>query len=81
MERDLDLPVDLNSEDESTLRWGLSEDARDPASIVEGAWIIVGSGRVRAVAQVAEIEDGVVRVRPLPGPLDKYRHLLKGGVA
>lgn len=55
MDRELDLPVDLNSEDESTLPWGLLSEAREPGSIVEGAWIIVGSGRVRAIAQVAEI--------------------------
>jgi hypothetical protein len=31
---------------------------------------------VRAVAQVIEIEGEIVRVRPLPGPVDKHRHLL-----
>jgi hypothetical protein len=34
----------------------------------EGAWLVVGEGSVRAVAQVVEIDGEIVRVRPLPGP-------------
>jgi len=72
----VDLLVDLNSEDDSGLPWTFLDEARDPARIREGAWIIVGEGSVRAVAQVIEIEGEIVRVRPLPGPVDKHRHLL-----
>jgi hypothetical protein len=42
----------------------------------EGAWIIVGEGRARVVAQVIEIDGEIVRVRPLPGPVDRHRYLL-----
>ena len=72
----VDLAVDLNSEDDSGLPWTFLDEARDPALIREGAWIIVGEGSVRAVAQVIEIDGEIVRVRPLPGPVDKHRHLL-----
>ncbi len=72
----IDLVVDLNSEDDSGLPWTFLDEARDPALIREGAWIVVGEGSVRAVAQVIEIDGEIVRVRPLPGPVDKYRHLL-----
>ena len=72
----VDLVVDLNSEDDSGLPWTFLDEARDPAIIREGAWIIVGEGSVRAVAQVIEIDGEIVRVRPLPGPVDKHRHLL-----
>ena len=45
--------------------------------IREGAWLVVGSGRTRAVAQVAQIDGDLVWVRPLPGPVSQYRHLLR----
>jgi len=77
----LDLVVDLNSEDESGLPWTFLNEARDPALIREGAWLVVGEGTVRAVAQVVEIDDDIVRVRPLPGPVDEHRHLLSHRVA
>lgn len=81
MKDELDLPVDLNSEDDTSLPWGFLDEARDPSLVAEGAWILVGSGRTRAVAQVAGIEDGIVWVRPLPGPVDRHRHLLRRGAA
>jgi hypothetical protein len=63
----VDLVVDLNSEDDSGLPWTFLDEAPDPARIREGAWIIVGEGAVRAVADVVEIEGEIVRVRALPG--------------
>lgn len=77
----LDLVVDLNSEDESGLPWTYLDEARDPTLIREGSWLVVGEGAVRAVAQVVEIDDDIVRVRPLPGPVDEHRHLLSHRVA
>lgn len=74
--RPVDLVVDLGSEDDSGLPWTFLDEARDPTRIREGAWIVVGEGSVRAVAQVVEIEGDIVRVRPLPGPVDEHRHLL-----
>ena len=63
---ELDLRVDLNTEDDTGLPWAFLRDASDPAIVVEGAWLVVGSGKVRAVAQVAQIEEGLVWVRPCP---------------
>jgi hypothetical protein len=77
----LDLVVDLNGEDESGLPWTFLDEARDPALIREGAWLVVGEGAVRAVAQVVEIDDDIVRVRPVPGPVDEHRHLLAHRIA
>jgi hypothetical protein len=81
MAEELDLWVDLNTEDDTGLPWAFLREARDPALIREGAWIIVGSGSVRAVAQVAQVEEEIVWVRPLPGPVDRYRELLRRDVA
>jgi hypothetical protein len=77
----IDLIVDLNSEDDSGLPWTFLDEAADPALVVEGAWLVVGEGSARAVAQVVEIEGDIVRVRPLPGPVDRHRHLLTHRVA
>lgn len=77
----IDLPVDLNSEDESGLPWTFIDEATDRTLVVEGAWLVVGEGSTRAVAEVVEIEGDIVRVRPLPGPVDRHRHLLAHGVA
>jgi hypothetical protein len=77
---EIDLIVDLNSEDESGLPWTFVDEARDPARVREGAWLVVGEGSTRAVAQVVEIEGDVVRVRPLPGPVSRHRNLLSHGV-
>lgn len=60
----LDLRGDLNTEDDTCLPWAFVRDARDPELVREGAWLIVGSGNARAVAQVAQIDGDLVRVRP-----------------
>ncbi|MFN0089726.1 MAG: hypothetical protein ACKVWR_05565 [Acidimicrobiales bacterium] len=72
----IDLRVDLNTEDDTGLPWAFLDDARDPNLTPEGAWIVVGSGQARAVAQVAQIEGNLVWVRPLPGPVSRHRHLV-----
>jgi hypothetical protein len=78
---ELDLVLDLNSEDESGLPWALLDEAPHPEVVRDGAWLVVGQGNVRAVAQVVEIDGNIVRVRPLPGPVSKHRPLLGGRVA
>jgi hypothetical protein len=74
----VDLPVDLNTMDETGLPWAFLKRAADPGRIVPGSHIIVGAGKVRAVATVVDIVDGVVHVRPLRGPVSQHRHLLRG---
>lgn len=77
----VDLEVDLNSEDDTGLPWAFLDEARDPSLIREGTWIVVGSGDVRAVAQVVDIDGEIVHVRPLPGPVSRHGHLLGRTVA
>lgn len=72
----VDLPVDLNSEDDTGLPWGFLDESRNPSKVIEGAWIIAGSSRTQAVAQVVDISDGIVHVRPLPGSVESHRDLL-----
>ncbi len=72
----IDLPLDLASEDDTGLPWGFLDEAADPSRIHEGAWIVVGSAAAQAVAQVVDIDGGIVHVRPLPGPVGRHRELL-----
>src|ERR1035437_7515011 len=64
---EVDLPVDLNSEDDTGLPWGFLDESRSPAKTTEGAWVIVGSASTQAVAQVTDVPDGVGHVRGRPG--------------
>ena len=78
----LDLFVDLNSIDETGLPWSFVDEAIEPSRIVVGAFIVVGGGSVRAVAQVVDITDeGVVHVRPLSGPVSDHLPPLQGRAA
>ena len=72
----VDLPVDLNSEDDTGLPWGFLDESRNPSKIFEGAWIIAGSSRTQVVAKVVDISEGIVHVRPLPGSVESHRSLL-----
>ena len=56
-------------------------DVRRPGSvaakIVPGAYVVAGRGTAFAVAEVVDVDDeGVVHLRPLPGPVASHEHLL-----
>jgi hypothetical protein len=72
----LDLVVDLNTMDDTGLPWAFLDDAVHPTRLVPGAYIIVGSGEVRAVAQVIDVDNDIVHVRPLRGSAASNAHLL-----
>jgi hypothetical protein len=72
----IELPVDLNTIDETGLPWAFLDDAPDPAIIAPGRYLLVGTGQARAVAQVIDINDGIVHVRPLRGSVATNAHLL-----
>lgn len=72
----LDLVVDLNTVDDTGLPWAFLDDAINPARLVPGAYVIVGSGEVRAVAQVIDVDNDIVHVRPLRGSVASNAHLL-----
>lgn len=72
---EIDLVVDLNTMDETGLPWAFFEAAVAPSRVHPGANIIVGSGSVRAVAQVVDITDGIVHVLPFKGSVSNNAHL------
>ncbi|MGH9041750.1 MAG: hypothetical protein ACRDZ3_16145 [Acidimicrobiia bacterium] len=73
---ELDLIVDLNTMDDTGLPWAFLDDAIHPSRLVPGAYVIVGSGDVRAVAQVIDVDNDIVHVRPLRGSVASNAHLL-----
>jgi hypothetical protein len=72
----IDFPVDLNTIDDTGLPWAFLDDAPDPSVVTPGRYLLVGTGRARAVAQVIDINDGIVHVRPLRGSIATNAHLL-----
>jgi uncharacterized phosphosugar-binding protein len=70
----IDLFVDLNTEDETGLPWTYLDQASDPSLVVPGRLLVVGAGSAVAMAEVIDVAaDGLVHVRPLPGPIDIHR--------
>ena len=70
----IDLIVDLNTEDETGLPWTYLDQAPDQTVVVPGRLIVVGAGSAIAVAEVVDVAaDGLVHVRPLPGPVTEQR--------
>ncbi len=73
----VDLFVDLNTMDDTGLPWSFVDQAPDQSKIQVGAYVVVGTGRPRAVAQVVDIrDDGVVHLLPLSGPPSEHFDLL-----
>ena len=70
----IDLFVDLNTEDETGLPWTYLDQAPDQTVVMPGRLIVVGSGSAIAIAEVVDVAgDGLVHVRPLPGPVTEQR--------
>jgi hypothetical protein len=70
----IDLFVDLNTEDVTGLPWTYLDQAPDPSKVVPGRLIIVGAGSATAIAEVVDVaDDGLVHVRPIPGPVTEER--------
>ena len=72
----IDIWVDFTTQDDTGLPWTLLSEAVDPARIVAGAYVVGGNPQAQAVVQIADVDaDGVVHVRPLPGPVGRNAQL------
>jgi hypothetical protein len=73
----IDIWVDFTTQDDTGLPWTLLSEAADPARITAGAFVIGGNSQAQAVVEIVDVSaDGVVHVRPLPGPIARNTHLL-----
>jgi hypothetical protein len=79
---DIDLPADLNAEDDDGQGWSLLREALRPAEVRKGDYLVAGNAQAVAVVRVVGIdEDGQVHFVILPGPVSKNSHLLRRTVA
>lgn len=76
----IDIPADLNAEDETGLVWTFLDEAAEPDGIRPGAIVIAGSELTPAVCEVVDLVEKavgtVVHLRVLPGSISQYRRLL-----
>lgn len=66
---DLDIVVDLNTQDQTGHPWAFLDRAVNPERIRPGARVIVGAGQVRAAATVLDVSDGIVHFDVERGPV------------
>jgi len=82
MDLEIDLPADLNAEDDEGLGWSVLSDARDPSNVRPGAMLVAGNHQANAVVRVVSVDnDGQVHFTVLPGSLEKNRHLIGRALA
>jgi hypothetical protein len=73
----IDLPADLNAEDDNGFGWSLLSDVRDPSQVRPGGILVAGNRQAKAIVRIVSVdEDGRIHFAVLPGSLEKNRHLI-----
>jgi hypothetical protein len=76
----IDIPADLNDEDESGFVWTFLDEARLPELVTPGAIVVTGDEDAPAVAEVVDLvpkgTGTVVHLRILPGTIEDYTALV-----
>lgn len=76
----VDIPADLNSEDEAGFVWTFLDEADDPSVIRPGEVVVAGSPLTAAVCEVVDVVEKaagtIVHLRLLPGTVEQYRRLV-----
>jgi hypothetical protein len=76
----IDIPADLNDEDETGFVWTFLDEARAPHLVTPGAIVVTGDEDTPAVAEVVDLVDKaagtVVHLRILPGTIEDYTALV-----
>lgn len=73
----IDLPADLNAQDDDGLGWSLLREAADPSSVRVGAYLVAGNTQATAVVRIVAVdEDGQIHFAVLPDSVKKNAHLL-----
>lgn len=77
----VDIPADLNDEDETGFIWTFLDEARDPSVIVPGAIVVAGDADDAAAVEVVDIvsksSGDVVHLRILPGDIEDYAGFMR----
>ncbi len=76
----IDIPADLNDEDETGFVWTFLDEARAPELVTPGAIVVTGDEDAPAVAEVVDLvakgTGTVVHLRILPGTIEDYTALV-----
>jgi hypothetical protein len=77
----VDIPADLNAEDQTGYVWAFLDEARDPSVVVPGALVVAGDQDSPAVAVVVDLvshpNGTIVHLDVLPGAIDSYLALAR----
>jgi hypothetical protein len=77
----IDIPADLNDEDETGFVWTFLDEARTRALVTPGAIVTTGDEDSPAIAQVVDLvvkpSGTVVHLRILPGTIEDYSALVE----
>jgi hypothetical protein len=75
---DIDLPSDLNAQDDDGLGWALLREAPEPNDVRLGAYLVAGNIQAAAVVRIVAVDgDGQVHFAILPGSVSKNAHLIR----
>lgn len=76
----IDIPADLNDEDETGFVWTFLDEARTPDLVTPGAIVVTGDEDAPAIAEVVDLVQKaagtVVHLRILPGTIEDYAALI-----
>jgi hypothetical protein len=76
----IDIPADLNDEDETGFVWTFLDEARTPHLVTPGAIVVTGDEDAPAIAEVVDLvpkaTGTVVHLRILPGTIEDYTALV-----
>lgn len=77
----VDIPADLNAEDETGYVWTFLDEAPDQSVIVPGALVVAGDADAPAIAVVIDLvahpNGTIVHLDVLPGAIDTYLALAR----
>jgi hypothetical protein len=77
----VDVPADLNAEDQTGYVWAFLDEVRDPSVVVPGALVIAGDADTPAVAVVVDLvphpNGTIIHLDILPGAIDSYLALAR----
>lgn len=77
----MDIPADLNAEDQTGYVWAFLDEARDPSVIVPGALVVTGDEDAPAVGAVVDLvphpNGTIVHLDILPGGIERYLTLAR----
>lgn len=73
----IDLPADLNAQDDDGLGWSILREAAKPNDVRPGIYLVAGNEQASAVVRIVNVDlDGQVHFAILPGSIGKNAHLV-----